>query len=1463
MYRRPSRTGWAILVVGLLGWAIPAFPLPTTVFNAQYTARGVAHVRYSFSKPEGETWAEVRIRVATGADTGWTPDWSQSTVLTTLPATNTNTQILRLSGWNTGDDRAVLKMYVVDQFGTEHEMGGGIGVSHLRPFGTPEFSETLSGAVTTISVTVPEGVAYTVGQLDVPDGATNVGGITVNGTLSVSHTGRLPMTLTFNSPHSLRLPEETKATFNAGAAGSQVSGGRLNIVTVNAPDMTFSDMADLRLSGPNPFRVGSLTVNRCTFRDFPLADTFDLASGQTLTLSNCDFTASTRSLRIQGGTSARIERCVGMRSITVMGGGGASAQIIGTDFALTSNGTNINPSVEGIVFEGNVTGTIHDCDVGQIRLVPITGTTEPHPHVHVRRNTIRGNLELRRPLPIAITDNLITGSINIGTVGQGGSQPTIRGNSFLGREAIAAGYSGGTDGIPIAIGENYYGDAHGPVLVGDIDDSGTFMVNRGARIRTHGWDSGTGTQVQLFQVARHAKTGKQYDDRRFFPDIWASGRLAGQITLPHASGVSSSLEPNVPTYVTFDVASSHGTVRGVKFYGALYNQVVDFQWVPTILYPVHTPDSLNRDGRLPRTKASVDGSRYVSFLIPHEMATYSNLNFRLYADCSGVSGYDVEGSASTEIDLIQLNYQPRRATRRPLLIEVIPVKLSVPSLPNSTPDGSGFAHKMKRAILATMPIREDQLEIRISPPYQFEWGGWPALQSTVFLNELAGRLAMLRFFEGSASDRPAPDFRVAVLAGGAMGPETYGASLVLRRSILIVDERSPATMLHEWGHFIGLYNILEQYTTTRPNGILIESATMAPANGGRDYLIDGEAVWHVPPADHFASGDAASFYTDIMGDGASAAPHRFWPTRDTLASFRFYINNIIYGPGKADAEDPKEAEETKWWVPTGTRRIHITGLTVREDDGAGGERYRFERGSLRAIDMTRLPDGTPTWPNTTGPGDACTITATGDPDTPNWSSTFYVASSDGLSRERDIWVAAFHVPANATRLTITRNAEPTSPYLDIVTANNLTASLLKPAADTVVGTDLEIEWQTSCSSTGQPLQFVAIAARWVGATSYRHVLDIFENRSKWTIPTSIYQTGDVASIAILVSDGLREQIVNAPLIIANRPPRARIVSPPAGTRLAPGATIRLVGLATDDDRGDAGTFEWSSDLDGVLGTTESLDGVVLSEGFHRITFEATDSASNTGTAMTTVSVHPFDELDLKIEPNALALSGTGADPVSTVAERLSLGQPHRAAVTFRNEGAPTTATLALAILESGAPTHRVLFQQEYALDAFEPVTFGAAFTPAVAGDYLLGAWVWSDTYPDPDESNNLMLWNYSTEVSPARAVTNLHALNFAQRDGLLEVEVWNVGQTSLSLGAVSIDGANRNDFAVTAAPPPGTVLNTGEHRTVAVRFALRSNGPKFARLTIGTSDPINAVLPVALSGEAPSSGTAADRWDLQ
>lgn len=135
---------------------------------------------------------------------------------------------------------------------------------------------------------------------------------------------------------------------------------------------------------------------------------------------------------------------------------------------------------------------------------------------------------------------------------------------------------------------------------------------------------------------------------------------------------------------------------------------------------------------------------------------------------------------------------------------------------------------------------------------------------------------------------------------------------------------------------------------------------------------------------------------------------------------------------------------------------------------------------------------------------------------------------------------------------------------------------------------------------------------------------------------------DGAATLAISSDDPDEPVIEVPLAASpDRAPAVSILSPTNGSIFDIGAASALEGSVSDDlDAPDALALSWASDVDGVFNTdfaavdgtaSATWDATARSPGAHVVTFTATDSCGNTGSAEIGVcqqAGYTSDELDI-------------------------------------------------------------------------------------------------------------------------------------------------------------------------------------------------------------------------------------------
>jgi len=209
--------------------------------------------------------------------------------------------------------------------------------------------------------------------------------------------------------------------------------------------------------------------------------------------------------------------------------------------------------------------------------------------------------------------------------------------------------------------------------------------------------------------------------------------------------------------------------------------------------------------------------------------------------------------------------------------------------------------------------------------------------------------------------------------------------------------------------------------------------------------------------------------------------------------------------------------------------------------------------------------------------------------------------------------------------------------------------------------------------------------------------------------TEFLRAGNNISFRLITTDGLQtseSRIDN--LQIENRHPSVRILSPREGDQARIGHGWSFYGSAYDlDDRANLPGW-WTSSLDGIVGTGNAIDGVVLSPGVHDLVFHATDSNRAEGTATVQVRVATSGQFDFALSEESLRLRGPGSNPSHPGIDALVLGELHSIDLSVRNGGMNTALSLWL-YLDSPAKSEILLASNEYELEPFEIAILPATF----------------------------------------------------------------------------------------------------------------------------------------------------------
>jgi hypothetical protein len=218
-------------------------------------------------------------------------------------------------------------------------------------------------------------------------------------------------------------------------------------------------------------------------------------------------------------------------------------------------------------------------------------------------------------------------------------------------------------------------------------------------------------------------------------------------------------------------------------------------------------------------------------------------------------------------------------------------------------------------------------------------------------------------------------------------------------------------------------------------------------------------------------------------------------------------------------------------------------------------------------------------------------------------------------------------------------------------ANPPTVEVTSPAPGAQIqqATPLVVDW-TASDPDGDPLTFSILFSDTGGETW--ETLATGLSGESFEIDPDLLPGGQSSQVRVVASDGFNGASADSGVFfVPTHPPQVEILSPMEGGVFYPGQLVVLEGSAFDLEDGQliGDRLEWSSSLDGPLGTGTYTDTVGLSTGQHVITLLATDYDAEQSQAQRTITVLAGDEPEpdlLEVAPTALGVLAAEGDPAS-------------------------------------------------------------------------------------------------------------------------------------------------------------------------------------------------------------------------
>ncbi|MCE5264586.1 MAG: GPI anchored serine-threonine rich family protein [Deltaproteobacteria bacterium] len=1206
-------------------------------------------------------------------------------------------------------------------------------------WGTLLFDETINAGTLGIDPLVSRGVTVPAGTTLTFDGPATLTGssIYVDGQIALSSLcdTQAISWIYLQSPHTFTELNKARLSFATTAAGSSIAKGSDLTLSHTGGDLLVQNVKNLVIT-TLPWEGGTLTLENIKpwlVDNMPGPNQAPyLGAGSTLHLKNVDVLlpkdyAYTFYFHPHGGGIYLFEDCL--------------------------FDTRISFSVEGIK-PNNITfrRSKFKLSVGVIGGAPVFEECEFGSDVTLynrtaatfRKNAFWGRL------------NFANNTYNPGIAwnADGTDLPTIDENSFYGQYALF--YPDKCSLIPkvptpIPIGSgNYFGDDQGFVPLADPCNSynatpDRFLTKRGAMVVDKA------TTGPVFDIPGFASTPTLVQkDKRVQPSFWLINAIIGQNTIPHVATLPASpLLQGKETLICLELATNDNRgVAGLQVYAKVDGTTVQTMAMPSVRRDVTS--YTNKGGvSIGGASAIANGIATLNFVLPP--VNKASAKVEIYLDQSAITGYDFDGDG---VDDPGPTYQPKLLTqtlnfaspygrRLNVLFHTVQIVRGPFDDPRNTKDRA--LTKTRNDLLSYLPgmfpIRPEDLAL-----YHIDEQRVISTSNTVtgLLNDLAPIVELVRKLYEKRTG-VAIDFQVAILPANSMGADISGANFSNRRQILFVDEDKLTAIVHEMGHGLGMYRN-EQYDQFPPDGLFVENVTafVNTPNASIGWMNGGRRVQHIVAKDH-------PHYTfqDWM-DLMSRSDYPVWPIPSSLASFYSAFRGLL-GTGTSGAQSLPTRSPAGHAAPlSDVTRVMVLGRTARTTEG-GADLYRLQAESIRAmaVDSSLLPS-LPA--QAAGPGDAYRLEAFDAAGGSLSSGQFYVTKTNPYSGdtlpETDVWYATFDLPEGTARYTISRVADGQKVF-EAGPSGGLSCSLTEPAAGTTLGERVQVKWSVTPSApvnASQPIQSMAFL-RPDGGTTWQPATLFHELRSLG-IATESLSSGSSAGLRVISSDGLRSCMMQVSgLSVGNRPPAVKINSPREGDAAPADFAWTLSAEALDVESGRIDAGVWESSIDGPLGTTPVIEGIVLSEGTHTLTYRVQDAANATASAQVHVTVGGGTTgVDLFFAEDALRVTPPGTDPVyKPTVTVLKTGALHSAALRIRNGGIAVRCDLELHLQDPSAGETLIASRNGVSLEPFAEFLLPASFTPAVAGTYRFRAVVKNSVPEESNPANNERTWTLYTE----------------------------------------------------------------------------------------------------------------------
>jgi hypothetical protein len=190
----------------------------------------------------------------------------------------------------------------------------------------------------------------------------------------------------------------------------------------------------------------------------------------------------------------------------------------------------------------------------------------------------------------------------------------------------------------------------------------------------------------------------------------------------------------------------------------------------------------------------------------------------------------------------------------------------------------------------------------------------------------------------------------------------------------------------------------------------------------------------------------------------------------------------------------------------------------------------------------------------------------------------------------------------------------------VASAYTPTVTLLAPNTTVLQTGHITVTWTAADADPGDELAFVLSYSNDNGATWLPFALNLTGTTSL-ALDLSNVPGGEACRVKVDASDGWHNASdASETFPVAGKAPVAGITAPADGAVVAVPLTLQGYGYDLEDGQLSGAALQWSSDVDGPLGSGDTLWDLNLTPGQHTLMLQVTDSQGHTGTASVVITV---------------------------------------------------------------------------------------------------------------------------------------------------------------------------------------------------------------------------------------------------